>query len=185
MSSDEAQGVNDCPDLDEIWTRDGEMSSALDLPIPMIISVSGPSAEVPAWTFPARARPSRYLAREVHRQRRRYRRSAWVDRLRARGIAGVHPQQQREPSPATGNLESTDRSLTTRGAGLPESSAGVPAFAGRRRGRAGARSRRSAPLGGAEGAGARVREACAGMLARASDPGRRCERASGRERYRP
>ncbi len=82
-------------------------------------------------------------------------------------------------------LESTDRSLTRRGAGLPESSAGVPAFAGRRRGRAGAKSRRSAPLGGAEGAGARVREACAGMLARASDPGRRCERASGRERYRP
>ena len=53
---------------------------------------------------------------------------------------------------------------------------------GRCRGRAGARSRRSARLGGAEGAGARVREACAGMLARASDPGRRCERASGRER---
>ena len=42
--------------------------------------------------------------------------------------------------------------------------------------------RRSARLGGAEGAGARVREACAGMLARASEPGRRCERASGRER---
>ena len=34
---------------------------------------------------------------------------------------------------------------------------GVPAFAGRCRGRAGARSRRSAGLGGAEGAGARVR----------------------------
>ena len=34
---------------------------------------------------------------------------------------------------------------------------GVPAFAGRCRGRAGARSRRSARLGGAEGAGARVR----------------------------
>ena len=42
--------------------------------------------------------------------------------------------------------------------------------------------RRSARLGGAEGAGARVREACAGMLARASDPCWRCERASGRER---
>ena len=82
-------------------------------------------------------------------------------------------------------LESTDRGLTGREAGLAESSAGVPAFAGRRRGRAGARSPRSAPLGGAEGAGARVREACAGMLARASDPGRRCERASGGERYRP
>ena len=70
------------------------------------------------------------------------------------------------------NPESTDRSLTGRAAGLPESSAGVAAFAGRCRGRAGARSRRSARLGGAEGAGARVREACAGMLARASDPGR-------------
>ncbi len=67
--------------------------------------------------------------------------------------------------------ESTDRSLTGRDAGLPKRSAGVPAFAGRRRGRAGARSPRSAPLGGAEGACARVREACAGMLARASDPG--------------
>ena len=80
------------------------------------------------------------------------------------------------------NPESTDRSLTGRAAGLAESSAGVAAFAGRCRGRTGARSRRSARLGGAEGAGARVREACAGMLARASDPGRRCERASGRER---
>ena len=38
-------------------------------------------------------------------------------------------------------------------------------------GGAGASSRRSARLGGAEGAGARVREACAGMLVRASDPG--------------
>ena len=44
---------------------------------------------------------------------------------------------------------------------------------------------RAGPLGGAEGAGAGEREACAGMLARASGPGRRCERASGRERYRP
>ena len=58
-----------------------------------------------------------------------------------------------------------------RAAGLAESSGGVPAFAGRCRGRAGARSGRSASLGGAEGAGARVRETCAGMLARASDPG--------------
>ena len=81
--------------------------------------------------------------------------------------------------------ESTDRSLTGRAAGLAESSVGVPASAGRCRGRAGARSRRSASLGGAEGAVARVREACAGMLARASERGRRCERASGRERYRP
>ena len=78
----------------------------------------------------------------------------------------------------------TDRSLTGRAAGLA-SSVGVPASAGRCRGRAGARSRRSASLGGAEGAVARVREACAGMLARASERGRRCERASGRERYRP
>ena len=78
--------------------------------------------------------------------------------------------------------ESTDRSLTGRAAGLAESSAGVAALAGRCRGRTGARSRRSAPLGGAEGAGARVREACAGMLARGLEPGRRCERASGRER---
>ena len=78
--------------------------------------------------------------------------------------------------------ESTDRSLRGRDAGLPERSAGVAALAGRCRGRTGARSRRSARLGGAEGAGARVREACAGMLARASEPGRRCERASGRER---
>ena len=78
-----------------------------------------------------------------------------------------------------------DRSLTGRDAGLAESLAGGPAFAGRCRGQAGARSRRSAQLGGAEGAVARVREACSGMLARGSDPGRRCERASGRERYRP
>ena len=77
---------------------------------------------------------------------------------------------------------STDRSMTGRDAGRAESSAGVAAFARRCRGRAGARSRRSAQLGGAEGAVARVREACAGMLARASGPGRRCERASGRER---
>ena len=49
-------------------------------------------------------------------------------------------------------------------------------------GGAGARSRRSAQLWGAEGTGAGVREACAGVLARGSDPGRRCERASGRER---
>ena len=48
------------------------------------------------------------------------------------------------------NPESTDRSLTGRAAGLPERSAGVAAFAGRCRGRAGARSRRSARLGGAE-----------------------------------
>ena len=74
-------------------------------------------------------------------------------------------------SPPSPKPESTDRSLTGRAAGLPESSAGVPASAGRRRGRAGARSPRSAQLGGAEGAGARVRETCAGMLARASDPG--------------
>ena len=67
--------------------------------------------------------------------------------------------------------ESTDRSLKGRAAGLAESSAGVAALAGRCRGRTGARSRRSARLGGAEGAGARVREACAGMLARASEPG--------------
>ena len=73
---------------------------------------------------------------------------------------------------------STDRSMTGRDAGLPESLAGVPAFAGRCRSE-------QARLGGAEGAGAGEREACAGMLARASDPGRRCERASGRERYRP
>ena len=78
--------------------------------------------------------------------------------------------------------ESTDRSLRGRDAGLAERSAGVAALAGRCRGRTGARSRRSARLGGAERAGARVREACAGMLARASEPGRRCERASGRER---
>ena len=51
---------------------------------------------------------------------------------------------------ATGKPESTDRSLTGRDAGLAESSAGVPAFARRRRGRSGARSPRSAPLGGAE-----------------------------------
>ena len=81
-----------------------------------------------------------------------------------------------------GNPESTDRSLTGRAAGLAERSAGVAAFAGRCRGRTGARSRRSARLGGAEGAGARVREACAGMLARGLEPGRRCERASGGER---
>ena len=78
--------------------------------------------------------------------------------------------------------ESTDRSLTGRAAGLAESSAGVAALAGRCRGRTGARSRRSARLGGVEGAGARVREACAGMLARGLEPARRCERASGRER---
>ena len=69
----------------------------------------------------------------------------------------------------------TDRSLRGRDAGLPESLAGVPAFAGRCRSE-------EARLGGAEGAIAGVREACAGMLARALDPGRRCERASGRER---
>ena len=69
----------------------------------------------------------------------------------------------------------TDRSLRGRDAGLAESSAGVPASAGRCRSE-------QAQLGGAEGAVARVREACSGMLARASDPGRRCERASGRER---
>ena len=76
------------------------------------------------------------------------------------------------------NPGSTDRSMTGRDAGPPESLAGVPAFAGRCRSE-------QARLGGAEGAVARVREACAGMLARASGPGRRCERASGRERYRP
>ena len=69
--------------------------------------------------------------------------------------------------------------MTGRDAGLPESLAGVPAFAGAVPG-AGRSEERS--LGGAEGAGARVREACAGMLARGSGPGRRCERASGRER---
>ena len=62
-----------------------------------------------------------------------------------------------------------------RAAGLPESLAGVPAFAGRCRSE-------QARLGGAEGAGAGEREACSGMLARASDPGWRCEWASGRER---
>ena len=50
----------------------------------------------------------------------------------------------------------TDRSLRGRDAGLPESSAGVPVFAGR----AGARSGRSAQLGGAGGAGARRARAC-------------------------
>ena len=44
--------------------------------------------------------------------------------------------------------EYTDRSMTGRDAGLPESSAGVPAFAGRCRSE-------QAPLGGAEGEGAR------------------------------
>ena len=71
--------------------------------------------------------------------------------------------------------ESTDRSLRGRDAGLPESSAGAPAFAGRCRSE-------QARLGGTEDAGAGEREACAGVLARGSDPGRRCERASGRER---
>ena len=61
--------------------------------------------------------------------------------------------------------------MTGRHAGLPERSAGVPASAGRCRARAGARSRRSAPTEGAEGTGTGVREACAGMLARALDPG--------------
>ena len=60
--------------------------------------------------------------------------------------------------------EYTDRSLRGRDAGLAESSAGVPAFAGRCRSE-------QARLGGAEGAVARVREACAGMLARASGAG--------------
>ena len=83
--------------------------------------------------------------------------------------------------------ESTDRSLRGRAAGLAESSAGVAALAGRCRGRTGARSRRSTPLGGAEGAGARVREACAGMLARASEPagavsGRQAGSGSARNR---
>ena len=81
-----------------------------------------------------------------------------------------------------GKPESTDRSLRGRAAGLAESSGGVAAFAGRCRGRTGARSRRAARLGGAEGAGARVREACAGMLARGLEPGSHCERASGGER---
>ena len=76
---------------------------------------------------------------------------------------------------AAAKPEYTDRSMTGRDAGLAERSAGVPASAGRCRS-----EERS--LGGAEGAGARVREACAGMLARASERGRRCERASGRER---
>ena len=85
--------------------------------------------------------------------------------------------------------ESTDRSLTGRAAGLAESSAGVAALAGRCRGRAGARSRRSAPLGGAERAGARDREACAGMLARAAEPagavsGRQAGSGSARNRAR-
>ncbi len=57
--------------------------------------------------------------------------------------AGLSPPHACKP-------ESTDRSLTGRDAGLAESSAGVPAFARRRRGRSGARSPRSAPLGGAE-----------------------------------
>ena len=87
-------------------------------------------------------------------------------------------ESQDDTPNSPGNPESTDRSLTGRDAGLPESLAGVPAFAGRCRSE-------QARLGGAEGAVARVREACSGMLARASGPGRCCERASGRERYRP
>ena len=77
--------------------------------------------------------------------------------------------------------ESTDRSVTGRAAGLPgcwrvrRAGPALPGGAG-----AGRSEERS--LGGAEGAVARVRKACAGMLARGSDPGRRCERASGRER---
>ena len=80
------------------------------------------------------------------------------------------------------NLESTDRSLTGRDAGLPESSAGAPAFAGRCRSEEPSLSVAQRGSGALSDAGARVREACAGMLARASDPGRRCERASGGER---
>ena len=68
--------------------------------------------------------------------------------------------------------------MTGRDAGLAGSSAGVAAFAGRCRSE-------QARLGGAEGAVAQVREACAGVLTRGSEPGRRCERASGRERERP
>ena len=94
--------------------------------------------------------------------------------------AGLSPPHACKP-------ESTDRSLRGRAAGLAESSAGVAALAGRCRGRTGARSRRSTPLGGAEGAGARVREACAGMLARASEPagavsGRQAGSGSARNR---
>ena len=65
--------------------------------------------------------------------------------------------------------EYTDRGLRGRDAGMPESSAGVSVFAGRCRSE-------QARLGGTEGAGAGERGACAGMLARGSDPGRRCER---------
>ena len=126
-------------------------------------------------------------------------RDALLHELLTRGLPGRHSEWADVPGLGTvpacwevttvGDVttdmvypESTDRSLRGRAAGLAESLAGVPAFAVRCRGRAGARSGRSARLGGAEGAGARVREACAGMLARASERGRRCERASGRER---
>ena len=68
--------------------------------------------------------------------------------------------------------EYTDRSLRGRDAGLAESSAGVPAFAPGVAAFAGRCRSEQARLGGAEGAGAGEREACAGMLARASDPGR-------------
>ena len=77
--------------------------------------------------------------------------------------------------------ESTDRSLTGRDAGLPESSAACRRSPG---GAGGGPERRAVAQRGSAVLRARAR-GCAGMLARASEPGRRCERASGRERYRP
>ena len=102
--------------------------------------------------------------------------------LRDNALEGSIPSELENLLPGLLSPNPPIESLTGRAAGLAESSAGVPAFARRRRGRSGARSPRSARLGGAEGAGARVREACAGMLARGLEPGSHCERASGGER---
>ena len=74
--------------------------------------------------------------------------------------------------------ESTDRSLTGRDAGLPESSAACRRSPG---GAGGGPERGAVAQRGSAALRARAR-GCAGMLARASEPGRRCERASGRER---
>ena len=75
---------------------------------------------------------------------------------------GLDVREVNQPRRRQGKPESTDRSLRGRDAGLAESSAGVAASAGWCRS-----EERS--LGGAEGAGARVREARAGMLARGSE----------------
>ena len=85
-----------------------------------------------------------------------------------------------------GESESTDGNVTGRDGGLPERSAGVAASRGGPGGEPepGAVAQRGSGRWGRWGRG-REGAACAGTLARPLEPGRRYERASGRERDRP